>query len=175
MEPLAALSSPANVIQLANLSSKIIDQTRELYQNANSSIGETIALLEEATANLEGFLKDLRPSIGSERSSPYVLHQKTTDRKLLQNAEDKQVTLASGLPLQNSDQELLQHAEDSQIAANELLQFLTLVKSQDRGHKRVTFEQIFRGVDGHASLNALEGKLDDIRKQMNITLLSSRR
>lgn len=146
MDPLSALSIASAVIQIVDFSSKVIARTREVYQSADGSI-EELTLIEDATANLDDLMKDLTSKTEIEASGSGAFDQKTPD------------------------QQLLQLAEDSSILASALDQTLKRCRVKKDGSQRSALSQGLRSVLQQKNLTALKQKLDELRKQIDTTLL----
>ncbi|KAH4843293.1 hypothetical protein HBI25_223290 [Parastagonospora nodorum] len=146
MDPLSALSIASAVIQIVDFSSKVIARTREVYQSADGSI-EEITLIEDATANLDDLMKDLMSKTEIEAFTRGAFDRKTPD------------------------QQLIQLAEDSNTLANELNQTLKACRVKKDGSQRGALSQGLRSVLEQKSLTTLKQKLDELRKQIDTTLL----
>jgi ribosomal protein L17 len=146
MDPLSALSIASAVIQIVDFSSKVIARTREVYQSADGSI-EEITLIEDATANLDDLMTELMSKTEIEASTSGAFEQKTPD------------------------QQLIQLAEDSHTLANELNQTLKACRVKKDGSQRSALSQGLRSVLEQKSLTTLKQKLDELRKQIDTTLL----
>ncbi|KAH7068640.1 hypothetical protein FB567DRAFT_457239 [Paraphoma chrysanthemicola] len=150
MEPLSALSIASAVIQIIDFSSKVIARTREVHRSGDGAVEEG-ALFANATANLNDLLIELNRTTISESSGYGASHQRSADKQLLQ------------------------HAKDSQVIATELRALLANVKHKRDGRQRNAIQQGFRGVLEQKNVDALNQRLDDIRKQIDTTLLVSLR
>jgi hypothetical protein len=64
MEPLSAVSPASAVIQIVDFSSKVISRTKEMYTSADGTY-EDATLLEDATANLNNLLDEVRKIAGT--------------------------------------------------------------------------------------------------------------
>jgi hypothetical protein len=146
MEPLSALSIASAVIQIVDFSSKVIAKTREVYLSADGSIEES-TLLEDASSNLEDLMSGLKKDIAWRSSKVGNPSQKT------------------------SEQQLVRLAEDSQTAAGDLREVLKNLKSRNDGSDRGAVAHALRSVLGEKKVTALKEKLDEIRKQIDTTLL----
>jgi hypothetical protein len=143
MEPSTALAIASAVIQVVDFSSKVIARTREVYHSADGSIEEN-AHLQEAAANLEDLMLQLKSGI---RKAPDIENQSTPHQRLLQLAQD------------------------SQIAADRLRKLLNKVKFNKNGDQRMALGQGLRSVLEQNNISALKARLDEIRKQVDTTLL----
>lgn len=146
MEPLSALSIASAVIQIVDFSSKVIARTREVYLSAEGSIEEN-TLLEDASSNLDDLMSGLKRDVAGRSSKVGNIRHKT------------------------SEQQLVRLAEDSQSAADDLRKALKSLKSRKDGSDRSAVGHAFRSVLGEKEVTVLKEKLDEIRKQIDTTLL----
>lgn len=156
MEPLTALAVASAVIQIVDFSSKVIARTREIYLSADGTIQET-TLLEDATANLEELM------IGLRMSTPF----RVGGNALIEG----NVAVHQNTP----DYQLLQLAEESRNVVITLRGVLNSVEVKKDGTQRSPLDQGFRSVLEQKKIATLKQRLDDIRKQIDTTLLVSLR
>jgi hypothetical protein len=148
MDPFSALSIATAVIQVVDFSSKVISKSREIYLSADGTT-EEVSLLQDATTNLEELLNDL----GSTG-----IHEKST-----------------GARRKGPDAQLIRLARESHMAATSLRTTLDRVKYNTDGKERRVFVQGLRSVMEHKNISTLTVRLDEIRKQVDTTLLVSLR
>lgn len=150
MEPLSALAIASAVIQIVDFSSKVIARTREVYLSTSGTTEEN-SLLEDATANLTDLMSSLKASTSQRFRSQ------------------------SGIQENTPDIQLLQLADASHVIAIELRDMLIKVKLKKDGSERSVLDQGLRNALEQKKILALKEKLDEIRKQIDTTLLVSLR
>jgi hypothetical protein len=146
MDPLSALSVASAVIQIVDFSTKVIARTKEVYDSPDGTTEQTM-LLENATANLDDLLQGLRKS------------HRTID----------------AFDPNSPDGRLLQLAKDSNEVATSIGDAIDHVKRKSDGSERTALGQGLRSVLDQKKLSALTERLDQIRKQVDTTLLISLR
>jgi uncharacterized protein Yka (UPF0111/DUF47 family) len=146
MDPLSALSVASAVIQIVDFSTKVIARTKEVYDSPDGTTEQTM-LLENATANLDDLLQGLRKS-----------------RRTIDAFDPK-----------SPDGRLLQLAKDSNEVATSISEAIDHVKRRSDGSERTALGQGLRSVLDQKKLSALTERLDQIRKQVDTTLLISLR
>lgn len=147
MEPLSALSLASAVIQIVDFSSKVIARTREAYLSADGTTQETVHL-EDAIANLDELMVGINPSISWRHGTGAISER-------------------------SPDHQLLQFAEESHRIAVDLRMVLDKVRLDQNGGRRNPLDQGFRSVLEQNNISALKNRLDEIRKQVDTTLLVS--
>jgi hypothetical protein len=146
MDPLSALSVASAVIQIVDFSAKVIATSKEVYDSPDGATEQTL-LLENATANLDDLMQEL----------------------------GKSYRMIGDFNPKSPDGRLLQLAKESNEVATSIHEAIDHVRRKKDGGERTALGQGLRSVLDQKKISLLTERLDQIRKQVDTTLLISLR
>jgi hypothetical protein len=143
---LSALSVASAVIQIVDFSAKVIETSKEVYDSPDGATEQTL-LLESATANLDELMQEL----------------------------GKSCRMIGNFSPNSPDRRLLQLAKESNEVATSIHEAIDDVRRKKDGGERTAFGQGLRTVLDQKKISLLTERLNQIRKQVDTTLLISLR
>ena len=147
MDPLTAFSLTCGVIQVIDISTKIVVRCRQIYKDGATSEHKQIKSMAE---HLTGLATDLK--LPSTTESPRIAHQQYHD-----------------------DQELLELAEQCSETATELINELQKLGIQGRQRKRDAVRMAVKGAWKKDATESIQKRLESYRRTLDTRILVSLR
>jgi formate dehydrogenase maturation protein FdhE len=143
MEPLAALGIASNIIQIVNFASRLVSRGHELYQSADGRLADH-AVLDSAAQNLSTLANDQLKFGGAISREPTATYA-----------------------------QLVKLKADSQTIADKLSSALNKASVRGKHKKWQSIFQALMSIYKEKEISSLASQLDNIRKQVDTTLLVS--
>lgn len=163
MDPLTALGLASNVIQIVDFTSRLLSNSKEIYDSADGTL-EMHRSLRQAATNLQELSAELRPKRPSNLQEP----ERYRKEKSKPASEKKEIRPA--------DVQLLELTIEAKRIADKVsfvVESLTSSKT-DRKYWR-SIQQALRAAWTQKEFLELEARLDTIRKEIDTALLMSLR
>lgn len=146
MEPLAALGIASNIIQVVDFASRLISRSHELYQSADGKLTDHM-VLDSAAQNL------------------LVLSKHSNSDGLATAAEKKLLKFTP------AEEELVKLHKDSKAVVHNLRVALNKAGEGSKNKAWQSFYQALKSMNNDKEISSLASELDNIRKQVDTTLL----
>jgi DNA repair exonuclease SbcCD ATPase subunit len=148
MEPIAALSIASNIIQIVDFASRFVSRSQELYQSADGKLADHI-VLDSAAQNLSALCNNLHHYDPDSEEVP------------------RELTAA--------DAQMLMLRKESEAVVNKLRSALETASKGSKNKAWRSIYQALKSIYNDNEISNLASQLDNIRKQVDTTLLFSLR
>lgn len=145
MESIAALGLASNIIQLVDFSARVLSRSHEIYTSSDGTLKD-YNILNTASKNLTALLYNFKDLI------PVDSRQQTT-----------------------TDLQLLELTKRSERLAHELQALIQKTKAVDTNRRWKSAYQALKSIASDRQLTALKDQLEQLRREVDTTLLSSLR